>query len=331
MKVPFWSPGRDFQKYEQDYMQTIRRVLLNGDLILRDDVAEFENRFADAVGTKYAVGVASGTDALFLSLKVLGIGKGDEVIVPGYTFRATIEAVHHSDAKPVLVDFDEDFRRYITKKTKAIMPAHIAGAVKRWIHEPIPTIEDACQAVTAAPVYGLTACYSFYPAKILGCFGDGGAIATNDDGIYRELIKMRNHYKGDWSKYGYNSRLDNLQAAILNLKLKRLPAAIERRKVIALMYDQGLSGLPLVGEFDRDVYQDYIVTLESVERRDSLHDFLAMKGIGTLKDGYPFPDESPKPPHTAIYESHRLRLPCNPELKNEEVEYVIERIQQFYN
>ncbi|MEQ1846343.1 MAG: DegT/DnrJ/EryC1/StrS family aminotransferase, partial [Nitrospira sp.] len=201
----------------------------------------------------------------------------------------------------------------------------IAGETLDWVpDDDITMVEDACQAIGAKPLTGIAACYSFYPAKILGCYGDGGAIATNDESLYEELKIMRNHYKGDWKPYGYNSRLDNLQAAVLNVKLKYLPADLLRRKQIALMYDRDLIGvgLPKV----RDVYQDYII---SYEDRDGLKNWLTSQGIETMENGYPFPAGLYKGKRAEKYESESLRIPCNPDLTDEEVNYVIEKINEY--
>lgn len=333
MVVPFWDPTIDYMDNRKEYMTVIDSVLRQGDLILRQDLEIFEIKFADKVGTKYAVGVASGTDALILTMKALGIGEGDEVIVPSYTFRATIEAVHHVGATPVLADLGEDWRPYRTKKTKAIIPAHIAGEVLFWTLEEFETdilmIEDSCQAITAKPLTGIAAAYSFYPAKILGCFGDGGAIATNDEALYEELLKMRNHYKGDWSKFGYNSRLDNVQAAVLNTKIDYLDKMLQRRLKIAQRYDEELKGV--VTPNKREVYQDYIIECFDEEERDQLQRFLEIKGIGSMANGYPFPKAVPKKKKAFEYESRSLRIPCNPDLTDEQVTYVIKRINEFYN
>jgi dTDP-4-amino-4,6-dideoxygalactose transaminase len=329
MQVKFFDPGLNYVKHRNEMRDAMDYVLAKGDLILRGDVEEFEQKFADYVGTKYAVGVASGTDALILSLKAAGVRAGDEVIAPSYSFRATVEAIHHVGAKPVLVDLGEDWQKYITPHTKAVIPAHIAGEVLDWEPvEGITMIEDACQAVGAAPVKGLTACYSFYPAKILGCYGDGGAIATNDKQIYDHLKIMRNHYKGDWGPYGYNSRLDNLQAAVLNIKLKYLPEAIKRRKEIAVKYDEGLATLAIGRPVTRETYQDYIIVLETPEDVENLSRHLSLKGIETMRNGYPYPGELTKGPKTERYEACSLRLPCHPDLTDEQVQYVIDAINE---
>lgn len=335
MHVKFWNPAIDYLTYQGEYLQAIDTVLKNGDLILRHDVEEFEANLAAYVGTKYAVGVASGTDALILSLKAAGIQPGDKVLVPSYSFRATVEAVVHAGGVPVMYDIDGELP-HNREDVKFFIPAHIAGEVLMHpdFHKVLETqgivmIEDACQAIGAAPVQGLTACYSFYPAKILGCFGDGGAIATNDKVLYEKLKILRNHNKGDWHEVGYNSRLDNLQAAILNVKIKRLPEYIKRRKKIAELYDHYLTmvAIPAI----REVYQDYIIACAHEEQRDALYTFLADAGVETLKNGYPYPDVAPKGPLTLAYEARSLRLPCNPDLTVAEVNYVIDQIELFYD
>lgn len=327
MKVRFFDPGKSYLKIKPEIDATMQDVLARGDLILRKDLEEFEESFAKYVGTKYAVGVASGTDALILSLKAAGIQSGDKVLVPSYSFRATVEAVVHAGGVPVVYMMGQ---HVMSNEAKFFIPAHIAGELiypsfTDWlIKEGVIVIEDACQAVGAAPVRGLTACYSFYPAKLLGCFGDGGAIATNDKKLYEKLKILRNHNKGDWHEVGYNSRLDNLQAAILNVKLKYLPENIRRRKEIALMYDESLEGygLPTI----RDIYQDYIIECPD---RDGLKIYLAEQGIETMENGYPYPDIAPKGPQTLAYEARTLRIPCNENLTDEEVQYVIDKINSY--
>lgn len=330
MNVRFFNPGEAYKKIKGEVLPEIERVLEHGELILRDDVALFEKNLAEYVGTRYAVGVASGTDALFLTLKVLGIGEGDEVICPSYTFRATIEAIHMTGATPILTDLNEDWMAYKTERTKAIVPAHIAGEVLDWIpDEDVLMVEDACQAIGADKVEGIAACYSFYPAKLLGCYGDGGGVATNDEDLWLKLKAIRNHYKGDWAGYGWNSRLDNLQAAVLNIKIKHLPEVILRRKQIALRYDEAMPSV-VKRPRTRNVYQDYIVAFRSNSEREQVYSFLQEHGIETMKNGYPFPAKSPKGKMTLNYEARSLRLPCNETLSDDEIEYVITKLHEFY-
>lgn len=325
MSVRFFNPSRAYEKIKPEIDAAMQDVLARGDLILRKDLEEFETKFAAYVGTKYVIGVASGTDAIILSLKVAGIQQGDEVLVPDYTFRATIEAIHHAGAIPVLVPRGEDWHYYKTEKTRAIIPCHIAGEVMDWLPDPdVFMVEDACQAVGAAPVTGLTACYSFYPAKVLGCYGDGGAIATNNDQLAAQLKIMRNHFKGDWNSYGYNSRLDNLQAAVLNVKLKYLPEQVARRREIAQRYDAELKGVGLPAR--HEVYQDYII---EHAQRDELFYHMTASGIETMLNEYPFPLGLEKSVGTKGYESVSLRIPCNAELTDDEVTLVIAAINAF--
>lgn len=325
MRVKFFNPALAYQAIKPVVDDEMQRVLGNGDLILRRDVEKFEENLAAYVGADYAVAVASGTDALILSMKILGIGPGDEVITTSYTFRATVEAIHHVGATPVLADIGEDWKKYKTDKTKAIIPAHLEGRTMNWEPEGgIYMIEDSCQAIGAKEQTGVFACYSFYPAKILGCYGDGGAITTNDQILYEELKIMRNHYKGDWKQYGYNSRLDNLQAAVLNVKLDYLAENIERRKEIACRYDRELKGCELPEP--REVYQDYVLIHQD---RDGLYDFLSERGIECMKNEYPFPAELTKGPKARLYEATSLRIPCNAELRDEEVDYVVETINAY--
>lgn len=331
MEVKFWYPQREYKALKGEIDTAMQGALERGDLILRKDVDEFEKKLAAYVGTKYAVGVASGTDALILSLKAMGIQPGDEVITSAYTFRATVEAIHHVGAIPVLVDKGDAWEDKITDKTKACIPAHLEGIVLDWNPvEGIAMIEDACQAIGAAPVRGITACYSFYPAKILGCYGDGGAIATNDKDLYEKLLKMRNHYKNHWGEdFGYNSRLDNLQAAVLNVKMDWLDWFVQRRAFFAAVYNDKLRATKVEGiPLPRKVYQDYLI---HTKYPIALHEFLKERGIETMLNAYLFPDAVPKLPKAVEYEANTLRLPCTPYHTIEEIEYVVDSIEDFYN
>ncbi|MAH46472.1 hypothetical protein CMI37_11610 [Candidatus Pacearchaeota archaeon] len=362
MKVPFVDFKKSYAKLRSEMLPAIDRVLGEGNLILREDVEEFEENLAKYVGTRYAVGVNSGTDALYLALRAAGVREGDEVITVSHTFIATIEAIVRVGAKPVLVDIGEDYlmdvaqvASLITDRTRAIIPVHLSGdvcdmaalfLVAAQAEHTIHIIEDSAQALGAkskeskAGSMGLAGCFSFYPAKLLGGYGDGGAITTNSLKMYEEIKKLRNHYyigkgtKDDMVKFGVNSRLDNIHAAALNIKLKHIDDYIERRKEIARMYDEGLKSIAhLVLPIERGVYQDYVVRAED---RDELRDFLTKEGVETL-GGDIVPNHLYKGlnldfelPNTEKYTAEFLRLPCNPELENEEVNYVIDRIKLFY-
>lgn len=336
MKVRFFDPGLSYLKIKPEIDTEMQSVLETGDLILREDVDRFEENFAKYVGTKYAVTVASGTDALILSLVAAGIQRGDKVLAPSYSFRATIEAIVHAGGVPVLYDidgkvsFDEDIKYWIPAYIAGEYPDLMPEVIERANKLGVTVIEDACQAIGAAPVRGLTACYSFYPAKILGCYGDGGAIATNEQWIYEMLLKMRNHWKGDWGPVGYNSRLDNIQAAVLNIKLGYLPDEILSRKHTAMMYDTHLNEFGIKIPTIRAVYQDYIIELGSELERDALQKYLAEQGVETMANGYPYPMAYPKGPLTLAYEAKTLRLPCNSNLTDEEIVYVINSIHDYF-
>lgn len=337
-KVRFFNPGLGYRKIKMEIDSAIRRVLTEGELILRADVEKFEESLARYCGTKYAVGLNSGTDALYLSLWALGIKPGDKVLVPSHTFVATAQVVAQLGAIPVLYDMGATIT--LEPDVKAIMVAHIAGefmttdmqTVVNWARQAgVPVIEDACQALGAvqngkkAGSFGVTGCFSFYPAKILGAYGDAGGLVTNDEALYKEIIELRNHYKKDYSKWGINSRLDNLQAAILNVKFKHHPKALLLRELVAEKY-KALDGIVELPRYvDGRVWQDYVIR---TPKRNELYDFLKSKGIETMKNEYPFP--IPKGPVSIAYEAETLRLPCNEHLTDNEVKYVITSIKDFY-
>ncbi len=362
-KVPFVNYSLQYRILEKEIDVAMKDTLLRGDLINRSDVENFEKNLASFVGTKYAVGLNSGTDALIFSLLAAGINLGDEVITVSHTFVATIAAIVHCKAKPILIDIGDDFvinidelEKAITPKTKAIIPVYLNGhlcdmeklmtIVKKYN---LIVIEDAAQALGAkfngqvAGSFGLTGCFSFYPAKILGCFGDGGAITTNDEAVAEKCRLLRDHgqkTKTELVCYGWNSRLDNLQAAVLNVKIKYLPEWIRRRREIAEFYYSGLKdvvGIKLPPKSDNryfDVYQNYVIRAQG---RDELFQFLKEKGVETLiKD--PIPNHFQKGlgishfhlPNSEEFSKEVISLPMYPELTSEQVEYVIMCLRDFY-
>lgn len=285
--IPFLPYNKLFQKEKSEFVDALYDVIDSGHFILGPDVELFEKNLAEYIGTKYAVGVNSGTDALFLTLKAAGIKAGDEVICPSHTFIATIQTIAQTGATPILVDIGDDglmdidaLMKMDSSKWKAIIPVHLEGKTVDMerltsIYKDLIIIEDAAQALGAASdnqkagSFGLAGCFSFYPAKIMGVPGDAGAITTNDENLYKELLLLRNHYgigKGVEGKvkYGYNSRLDNLLARFLNIRFKKIDSILARRKEIADRYLAGLKDIPgLVLPLDQEgrVWQDFCVRI----------------------------------------------------------------------
>lgn len=320
-KVRFFDPGMWYRAHKEEIDLEISRVLSAGDLILRDDVERFEENLAKFVGTKYAVALNSGTDALVLAAKALN-WRDRIVVVPSHTFKATAGAMLTAGAKVVIADLDGTIPGVFMD---VVVSVHIAGELSQ--KSPYPYIEDAAQALGAVKnPTSLAQTWSFYPAKILGAYGDAGALTTNDERVYEYVKEARNHFKSDNRDFGINSRMDNLQAAILNVKFKYLPGFLARREEIAMMY-KDLRGVELPNYQPGRVWQDYIVR---TPRRDTLHEALKAQGVETLKNEYPWSPEYPKPPLAAKYEAETLRLPCNPDLTDGEVEYVIEKINEFF-
>lgn len=364
-KVPFVNVPKQYNILKEEILKIFDDVLSRGDLILRKDVEDFEKSIADFIGAKHAIGLNSGTDTMFLTLKALGIGEGDEVITVSHTFVASMAVIVQAGAKPVLIDVKEDFlmdenqlEAAITPKTKAIIPVHLNGRVCEMdkIMEiankhNLFVIEDAAQALGAkyngkmAGSFGIAGSFSLYPFKVLGCFGDAGILTTDDDVLAEKIRLLRDHgqkTKTEIVCFGWNSRLDNIQAAILNLKFKYLPEYIRRRREIASLYEKGLTdvkGIVLPPAPDSngknfDTFQNYVL---KAERRNELAAFLKEKGVEILiKD----PVANHKQPglgltHFILPYSEQLAdevisLPMYPELENEQIEYVINRVKEFY-
>ena len=363
--IPFFPYSELFCRDESALLDLITGVCRRGAYILQDECFEFESNLAKFMGAKHAIGVANGTDAIIIGLRAVGIGVGDEVILPSHTYIATAAAVHLVGAIPVLAECGSDhmldahdIERRITSKTRAIMPVQINGrtcdmdAIGLLAEKyGLLICEDAAQALGSrfkdqgAGTFGSFGTISFYPAKLLGCFGDGGAIVTNDDDLAAKVSCLRDHGRdesGNVIAWGYNSRLDNLQAAVLNFKLKSFPKDIERRRMIARLYHEGLSNiealtLPPHPDADTrhfDVYQNY--ELEA-NRRDDLRAYLADRGVGTIVQwaGTPvhqfqslgFDIDLPK---TDAFFERCLMLPMNVALSDGDVSHVIKSVRDFY-
>ena len=365
MSVRFWEPGKEFQRIESEVMETLRDVLSNGDLIMRHHMLDFERNLAAFVGTADAVGVSNCTDGMRLLLEALGIGPGDEVITVSHTFMATMAVIHHVGATPVLVDVGDDHNMNvdlveaaITPRTKAIMPVHLNGRLCRMdrimeiakAHDLI-VVEDTAQALGGAYMgvrggaWGVAGAFSFYPAKLLGAYGDAGAVVTSDLGLAARLRELRDHgrvSKTGFSGWGWNCRLDNLQAAVLDMKLKKIPDWIQQRRRLATIYDEELADVGAVkrppapngGPFF-DIYQNYVI---EAERRDELVSHLAERGIETLVSPGPVPNhkqpvglDSVSLPRTEDLCARVLSLPLNNELGEEQLLEVAAAIKGFYS
>jgi dTDP-4-amino-4,6-dideoxygalactose transaminase len=365
MQVPFLNPGAQTRVLREPLLAAVTEVLDRGHFILGPNVAAFEEDVAAFCGARFGIGVNSGSDALTLALRALEIGPGDEVVTSPFTYIAPAESIHQVGAKIVFADihprqFTLDVReveRRITSKTRAIIPVHLFGqaapmgelmalARERQIH----IIEDCAQAIGASSEgralagIGAIGCLSFYPTKNLGADGDGGMCVTQDEALAKCLRMLRVHgierrYYHDL--HGYNSRLDELQAAILRVKLPHLRAWNERRAAIAAMYMEGLQGLPVdlpeTNPGNSHVWHVYAILLD---RRDHLQAHLAANGISTLIY-YPHPLHLQKCyadigwkagdfPVAESVSSRILPLPIFPELDESQVRYVIDQTRAFF-
>ena len=362
-KVPFVDLPTMFKLMKNELSEVLEEVIFNrADFIMRSDLREFEHHFAEFMGMKHAIGVNSGTDALYLSLRATGISPGDEVITVAHTFVATLASIVHCGATPILIDVGKDFNMNvnqlesaITNQTKAIIPVHLNGRLCKMDEvmeianqRNLIVIEDTCQSLGAnfggqkGGTFGLTGCWSLYPMKIFGGAGDGGILVTNDDEVAHQIRCLRDHGQdrqtGEIIGYGINSRLDNLQAAILDLKLKYFSGWIDRRREIAEMYRLGLKDLPIQLPHyndDRyyDVYQNYVIRSS---QRDELLTHLNENSIEVLIS-WPRPVYSNKAlalDHYKLPETEKIcqeviSLPMNTEVTDEQIEYVINIIQNF--
>lgn len=363
-KVRFVNFPRQYQQLKEEFNSVFEEIMSGGDFILRKHLEEFEKRIADYVGTKYAIGVNTGTDALYLSAHALGFGPGDEIITVAHTFVATIGAVVQCGATPVLVDINDDFNidaeqmeASITSRTKGIIPVHLNGhacnmdRIKDVAQKyNLRIIEDAAQALGAqfkgkrCASFGDTGIFSFYPAKMIGTAGDGGMICTNNDALARKLRAFRDNGRVETVEviecFGWCTRLDNLHAAILNMKLNHFDRWIKRRREIAKIYDEGFSNTPgliphPVSNNDYfDVYQNYVIR---TERRDDLVAHLRNSGIEVLIS-WPRPLHKQKAlglehfklPITERISSEVISLPMYPELTDNEVDLVIKAVRGFF-
>ncbi len=363
MKVPYAALGLQAKAVKKELMSAFENVLLSGQYILGPEVAAFEKEFADYCGTKYAVGLANGTCALHLVLLSLGIKSGDEVITAPNSFIASASSIALTGAKVVFADIGEDLNidpknleTAVTKRTRVIMPVHLTGRAARMPEilniakkNDLFVLEDAAQSVGASlngkkvGSFGNAACFSLHPLKNLHAFGDGGVMTTNDRMLYERMLKARNHglkNRDECEFWSHNSRLDEIQAALLRVQLRRLDADTKERRRLAHRYNKFLKPFVIVpeeaeGEFH--VYQTYMI---QADRRDELKKYLNDQGVqaaihyatpihlqpAARSLGYATDDF----PNTTKAASRILSLPLFPGMMEAEQDYVINSIKDFY-
>lgn len=366
VKVPYLDLPAQHRPLKAELLEAVGGVIDRGQFILGPEVAAFEAGLAAACGVKHAVGLNSGTDALILALRALGIGPGDEVVTAANSFVASASCIALTGAVPVLVDVRDDYNmdpaaleRAVTPRTKAVIPVHLTGrpadmdpilAVAR--KHGLFIVEDCAQAIAAeyrgrrVGSFGAVGCFSLHPLKTLNACGDGGAAVTDDAALRDKIVLMRNlglQSRENCTVWSSNSRLDTMQAAMLLVKLKHLDAWTDGRRRNAAFYQQALAGIPGLRApkdqaHEKAVYHTFIV---QAERRDALKAFLAARGIDTAIH-YPRPihlQDAAAPlgkPHgsfpAAEAQAERiLSLPVYPELTREQLEWVAASIREFYS
>ena len=364
--IPYVNLAAQHAAIKDELLAAIGEVIDSGHFILGEQVAEFERRFAEACGARFAVGVNSGTDALVLALKALGIGAGDEVITVANSFVASTGCIKLAGATPVLVDCGQDYNidpsrvaAAVTARTRAILPVHLTGracdmgallaiAKARDLH----VIEDAAQAVLAehqgrkVGTFGIIGCFSLHPLKTLNACGDGGMLTTDDESLYEQLKVLRNlglRTRDDCVAWAPNSRLDTIQAAILLTKLRHLEGWTARRRENAQRYREGLRGVAQIRlpspeqARDKAVYHTFVV---QAERREALRAYLSSRGIGSNVH-YPVPIHLTAAGRVLGYGEGSfpvaeaqaraiLSLPVYPELTTAEIDTICSAIKAFY-
>jgi dTDP-4-amino-4,6-dideoxygalactose transaminase len=367
-EIPLVDLKAQYATIRDEVRRAIDDVLEGMQLTIGPNVRAFDQEFASYIGTKHSIGVGSGTDALQLAIRACGVSSGDEVITVSHTFFATVEAILYANARPILVEIDEKtmlvdpaaVAAAITPRTKAIIPVHLYGRTVdlkpiRQIAQDrnITIIEDAAQAHGAllddgkkAGTGGRVNCFSFYCSKNLGAYGEAGSITTNDDRLAEELRALREH--GQSTRYyhpviGYNARLDEIQAAILRIKLRKLEQWNTRRRALARMYDERLRGTGVIApeipsDIRRHVFYTYTIRVQG-GRRDDLRKYLGERGIGT-QIHYPVPIHLQQSaeflgyrkgdmPITERVASEVLSLPMYAELTDEQLERVADAVRSF--
>lgn len=368
MEVPFLDLGAQYNSIKEEVKEAMEPVLENTAFALGPAVEEFEENYASYCQTEHCVGVSSGTAALHLALHALDIGPGDEVITTPHTFVSTVWAISYVGATPVFVDIDPDtytidpkaVEDAITAQTKALMPVHLYGQpadmdplLEIADDHGLSVVEDAAQAHGAeyegrrAGSMGDIGCFSFYPGKNLGAYGEAGAVVTDDEGLSEKMAELRDHAQPE--KYvhndlGYNYRMDGLQGAVLNVKLKHLDEWTNARRAVAADYDERLAKIdgiktPQEASYAKHVYHLYEIQLSSKQRRDELQTYLDDQGIDSGLH-YPIPVHMQEAydhlgyrkgqfPKTEKAARCNLSLPMYPELEESQLEFVVAEISTF--
>ena len=363
--VPFFEYPRLWSDDKEDLLSIIDDVASTGGFIMQQALSDFEKELASYTGANFSVGVGNATDGMEIFLDAIGLEKGDEIIISSHTMLATASAIKVAGGVPVPVDIGDDnlidpnaVENAITSQTVGIMPTQLNGRtcdmdsiIKIAKKHSLFIVEDAAQALGSrykdqhAGTFGLASDISFFPAKVLGCLGDAGAVLVNDEDLYHKIYQIHDHGRdtdGEVKRWGRNSRLDNIQAAILSYKLKKYSKVISRRREVAQMYQDQLGGLdelilppaPNQDENHFDVYQNY--ELEA-KNRDELKSHLHQNGIGTLiqwgglgvhqftQIGF-----SITLPKTESFFQNCIMLPMNIFISNEDVNYICQKVIQFY-
>lgn len=363
--VPFFNYPFVFSSRQEDFLKATQDVGRRGAFIMQKDLAEFERNLAAYTGARFAIGVSNATDGLQMAFMAGGLQPGDEVIFCSHTMVATAASIHYAGGVPVPVEVGWDrlidigsIEAAITPRTKAICPTQLNGrtadmdAIKAIAAKHgLSVYEDAAQALGSkfkgkcAGTFGIASCISFYPAKILGCLGDGGAVLTDSEEVYQKILLLRDHgrnHEGEVVLWGFNARLDNLQAAYLDFQFKDYQAVVARRQAIASLYQARLGSCPRVelppapnsDPAHFDVFQNYEIEAEC---RDQIKAHLKDRGVGTLIQwggkpvhqfrGLGFTQPLPK---TDRFFTRCLMLPMNMSLSDDDVNYVCDCILDFF-
>jgi|TARA_B110000046_G_scaffold179078_1_gene207806 dTDP-4-amino-4,6-dideoxygalactose transaminase len=366
MKIPYVNIVKQYTSEKKQLLKIIDKALYSGSWVGGSEIVKFEKKISKICKTKYCISLNSGTDALVLALHLLGVKRGDEVITPPNSFIASTAVITHLGAKPVFVDVKSDqsideskIEEKITKKTKAIMPVHLTGrmcSMDKIMHiskkYKIPVIEDCAQSIMSkykgkmSGAWGDVGCFSAHPLKNLNAIGDAGYLTTDNEYIYKKIRNLRTHgmdeSRDNVKNFGYVSRMDNLQAGVLNFRLKKLNKIIKVRRDNAKLYLENLNldkiYFPIEKKEEFNTYHTFVI---QVDRRDQLKKYLKKKGVDTAIH-YPVPIHMQTAskslgykkgsfPETESQSRRILTLPVNQYLKKNEILYICKLINNFYS